>query len=322
MMLAAHKSLVESCRSCGHRVDVVVDFGPQPPSTGFKDWRHPFVLGRCFMCGLHQIIDPMPEWMWHDGGLMMEPEAHLDDLAAKIRPLGETVAGTSYKDASLVDRLVGLGMRRSWTPDVLIARHVLEHQTDPRAFVHGLKAKHVVLEVPDARGMFADSRYHFLWERHVSYFTPHKLHGFLAQCGRGSWVFTYPDPMEDALCAITGVDAPAPAKEAEAFASGFEETKARVVDRFDTGAVVFGAGHQAAQFFNLFGVQPNFVIDENADKRGQSMPGSGASIVGAQCLSDFDTCYLALRSDNADAVMNRYQDVKIDWRSLHALTKA
>jgi hypothetical protein len=318
----AVKNLAESCRSCGHRVDVVHDFGPQLPTTGFKEWVHPLILGRCFMCGLHQLQDPMPEWMWHDGGTYLEPEAHLDDLALKIRPLGETVAGATYKDATLVDRLVNLGMRRSWTPDVLIARHVLEHQPDPHSFFRSLKAKHVVIEVPDATGMFEGDRYHFLWERHISYFTPRKIHDFLTKLGIESRVFTYADPLECALIAITGVDGERPNEGAEEFKSSLQETAERVRGRWDVKAGVFGAGHQAASFFNFYGVQPRFVIDENMDKRGKLMPGSGVPIVGAKEFHSIDRCYLALRADNQALIRERYKHVAVEFESLHDLTCA
>ena len=87
-----------SCRASG--VQVLVDFGPQPPSNRFEAQNpgqgetHPLVVGQCPRCALIQLIHPMApgmamsrfEWLTY-----REPEGHLDDLVSRLREWRSTV---------------------------------------------------------------------------------------------------------------------------------------------------------------------------------------------------------------------------------------
>src|SRR4051812_13784346 len=82
------------CLGCGGAsVATLVNFGLQPPSNRFVPVgrsdldAHPLCLGQCNMCGLVQLIEPMPiamvrsryPWLRYS-----EPEAHLDAVVSRL----------------------------------------------------------------------------------------------------------------------------------------------------------------------------------------------------------------------------------------------
>ncbi len=55
------------CIGCGAgAADVLLDFGPQPPSNRFlrtsacEEDTHPLIIGQCGECALVQVVHPMP----------------------------------------------------------------------------------------------------------------------------------------------------------------------------------------------------------------------------------------------------------------------
>ena len=58
------------CLCCATQaVQILLDFGPQPPSNRFERTdsgqkeTHPLIVGQCAACGLVQLINPMPPAM-------------------------------------------------------------------------------------------------------------------------------------------------------------------------------------------------------------------------------------------------------------------
>ena len=120
------------CVSCGQAaVDVLIDFGPQPPSNRFEEAdapnaeKHPLVLGQCARCGLPQLIGPMPsamaksrfEWLTYT-----EPEGHLDGLVERLRRLpginaDSRIFALTYKDDSTLARFSRLGHAHTYRYD-------------------------------------------------------------------------------------------------------------------------------------------------------------------------------------------------------------
>src|SRR5262245_22144200 len=122
------------CRGCGTgRIEVLLDFGPQPPSNRFERAgtqervTHPLVVGQCAACGLYQLRDPMApamvrsrfEWLTYN-----EPESHLDDLVARLRDLPgigreSRIVGLSYKDDTTLARFDRLGHSNTFRYDAV-----------------------------------------------------------------------------------------------------------------------------------------------------------------------------------------------------------
>ena len=111
------------CHACGAGVDPLIDLGPQPLSNRFPraagedEQRWPLALVVCTRCALVQLADPVPadelrprvDWIAY-----REPDAHLDEVAARVTELpgaaDATVLGIGDYDGPLVERLRGVGI--------------------------------------------------------------------------------------------------------------------------------------------------------------------------------------------------------------------
>lgn len=116
------------CEICGSRFNIISNFGRQPVCNRFlstpseDEFYFPFVLAQCSKDGLLQLAQSWPSeelrprlpWISYQ-----EPEPHLDDVVDRIVRLpGVTrdtlIAGLSYKDYSVLDRLKRKGFRSIW----------------------------------------------------------------------------------------------------------------------------------------------------------------------------------------------------------------
>lgn len=117
-----------SCQICAEALEPLVDFGMQPvcnrylSSPAIEEFRHPLVLSQCRRDGLLQLQHPWPSeevrprlpWISYQ-----EPEPHLDDVVERIVRLpgvnrDTLIAGLSYKDHSVLERLERKGYRNTW----------------------------------------------------------------------------------------------------------------------------------------------------------------------------------------------------------------
>lgn len=234
----------------------------------------------------------------------------------------------SVVDPALADRLAA----KHGLADVLLVRHVLEHAHDPARFLDALgrllaPGGRAVFEMPDCRKFVEACDYSFVWEEHITYFSPRTLDAFLRRHGfHAAGMLVYPYPLEDSLVVVAErgtapgkaeaatleadlaagrrfASALAPAR--QAFRAQFEALRAK-----GRRVALFGAGHLAAKFLNLYGLSDcvDAVIDDNSNKQGLSMPGSGLPIVGSADLPKYQLCVLSLSPESEQKVLARQQD--------------
>jgi hypothetical protein len=224
-------------------------------------------------------------------------------------------------------------VRRRGRADVLLVRHILEHAALPLEFVAALRTLvqpngYIVIEVPDCTRALDACDYTTIWEEHTLYYTPatfrHSLQLAALDVVRAE---NYPYPFENSLVAIArtnGRDA-APGRAAAllrcererglAFARSFDRTRQtvrRLLDehRRDGGRVaLFGAGHLACTWINVFGVGDRIdcVVDDNPHKCGLYMPGSKLAIVGSPALVErgITLCLLSLNPIGEQRVVEK-----------------
>lgn len=221
--------------------------------------------------------------------------------------------GADYPNASIesvyalmtADKARALAARDGQV-DVLIARHVLEHADEPKAFLEALKlllspGGILLLEVPDCRGNLEKQDYCMLWEEHASYFTPDTLSPLLACVGlldEGSAI--YPYPFEDVIVlaarkpaqtgeASVAFDTAAAARNlalARAYGEAFEGWTKQYEALFDRltadgrKLATYGAGHLTCAFLNFHGLARYFdvAIDDTPVKQGLHLPGAALTI--------------------------------------------
>ena len=213
--------------------------------------------------------------------------------------------------------------------DILLVRHILEHAHEPRRLFEACRnlckpGGLLVIEVPDCRKMLDGHDHCFLWEEHISYFTPETLRGFFEGTGFSDVdIRIYPYPMEDSLVAIVRnvytrkkqleINTSKELARLKRFASTFSSRGMRIKQHLQAlrsqgkRVALFGAGHLAAKFINFYGLAEYLmgVIDDNPNKLGRHMPGSKLPIIGSDCLmkGEVDLCLLTLNPESEQKVL-------------------
>lgn len=314
---------MKKCSICGSDIHNLLDLGPQPICSRYlktpkdPEYLHPLVIGQCKGCGVIQLVEPIPpkelkpvyDWIVYN-----EPEGHLDHLADVILGLpgikkASSVAGTSYKDESLLNRLSRKGMtivKAGEKGDVVIARHIVEHMPDPIPFINELKKRilpggYLVLEAPDFTPSMKKLDYSTIWEEHLFYFTPLTFSKLIDQSGMSLQHYgSTPYMLENAMVVIGAMGGMKAGKNTEQeggmveYVKQFSSRKRSLNDtmaefRKNTGRIaVFGSGHLACAFVNIFGLKKyiDLFVDDNANKQGLFMPGSHLPIFGSSALID------------------------------------
>lgn len=392
-------SQLNDCISgCSNSVNLLLDFGQQPPSNRFfqteklQSQTHSLVLGQCKACGLVQLINPMPEDMvrsQYEWVNYNEPEGHLDQMVDDlIRMTGlatdARIVGLSYKDDTTLARFNRRGFTNTYRydmeqdlgianplagletiqcatsseladalakkhgqADLLLVRHLLEHAHAPKRFLDALgrllkPTGSLVFEVPESKKFLTACDYSFVWEEHISYFTIETLRRLIQHVRFDPWaLMTYEYPLEDSLVAVvrpvsSGKNADDPAAEialgdryGKYFPQASDRTRADLTRLKTEGkrVAVFGAGHLAAKFLNLFDLRDLVycVIDDNPHKLGLRMPGSGVPVRPSSVLIDekIDLCLLALSPESEKKVIagkQAYMDQGGQFRSIFSLS--
>lgn len=257
--------------------------------------------------------------------LRLDPSADLG--------IGDPRAGLETVQANATAERCAAAAARHGPADLLLVRHVLEHAHAPRRFLEGLAALvrpggYLVFEMPDCTKFIAACDYSFVWEEHIAYFSPATIRTFLSAGGFDSpEIVAYPYAFEDSLVAIarrpavlhSAPAAPPRAADLEpgrrfgaAFDARRQACRAALSAAREGGKriALFGAGHLAAKFVNVFGLGDmlDFVIDDHPHKRGLSMPGSGLPIVDSSALADgrVDLCLLSLSPESERKVLAKH----------------
>jgi len=254
------------------------------------------------------------------------------DMKADLK-LQDACAGLESIQAMLTRALASELAARHGRADLLLVRHVLEHAHDPAAFVAALRelvkpGGHMLFEMPDSAKFIAACDYSFIWEEHITYFSEETFAAFISGAGLElRETITYPYPLEDSLIgivqngektAIDGSERVSPESlvaGGQVFAQRFSELQSRMQSLFrawrDSGKriAIFGAGHLATKFINLFALTDfiECVIDDNPHKQAVLMPGSRLPIRGSGALTDIDVCLLSLNPESEQKVLAKNQ---------------
>ncbi|MGN6579997.1 MAG: sugar phosphate nucleotidyltransferase [Bordetella sp.] len=245
----------------------------------------------------------------------------------------DPMAGLETIQSVMTPALAAQLAQRRGLADVLFVRRVLDHAHAPREFLEALKKLvspngFIVLETPGCTKFLGACDYTFIWEEHISYFTLATLNRLLTSASLSPVEsFAYPSQLEDSLVAITR---PIAGNTAEyqplypdldlgsQFAAKFAQIRARVRGDLEKlrqegkRVVVFGAGHLAAKFLNFFELADlvECVIDDNPNKLGMRMPGSGLIIRSSSILLDekIDLCLLSLSPESEKGIIAAKHD--------------
>lgn len=242
----------------------------------------------------------------------------------------DAYAEISVRHSAIDDFIANKIIEKHGKADILVARYVLEHSHDPARFLNTLgqllaPGGILVLEVPDSRKFVNACDYSFLWEEHISYFTPKTLEDFVRRRGFCTIdTLISPYPLEDSLAifvqqatdffvnvkrAIPSQDIAAGRIFARQFVPACMRYRRHLESLQEAGKriAIFGAGHLAANFLNFFRLKDfvEYVIDDDPNKQGFAMPGSGAPILSSAHLKEIDVCLLALNPESEKKVLEK-----------------
>jgi hypothetical protein len=216
--------------------------------------------------------------------------------------------------------------------DVLLVRHVLEHAHDPVLFLRAAATLvkpdgYLLFEMPDSEKFIRACDYSFIWEEHITYLCAPTLAALIGNAKLSLQdTIVYPYPLEDSLIGIVR-NAPGAAPRQQGrealladgakFAHRYPELRARLQmllgdwQRTGKKTAIFGAGHLAAKFVNMYGLEKlvDCVIDDNSHKRALLMPGSRLPIRGSVDLDvcGIDLCLLSLSPESEQKVRAKNQ---------------
>lgn len=335
------------CRAClKEAVTPILHCGEVPVSSRFLDSptapeiTRDQVLGFCERCGTTQ---------WREGwrrsdfppAAYREPEGHLDELAdtiSRLPGLGRqsTVRGLSPKDDSLVERLrergVGTDGEGREPSDIVVARHVIEHEENIADFLSRVKRAlaprgYLVLETPHAGDIFTSGDFSQLWEEHFVFFTPATLQRTLGRESLSplySKCFPAAGAGETPLAVIAQVSErlPPPLPVSAVERSAALGLPARVEELRERWAAylggetargkkiaLFGAGHLSVTFALLGDVAGHVraVFDDNPAKIGKFLPGARLPILESARLAfeDIDICLLGISTESETGISRR-----------------
>jgi len=212
--------------------------------------------------------------------------------------------------------------------DLLLVRHVLEHAHNLKGFLKNIaqnvkEGGYLVFEIPDSKKFLQQKNYCFVWEEHIVYFTDTTLRSFFERNGfEVVTIFRFEAALEDSLVAlirntkkgtgnVTGADVNKELAAMDIFTNEYlavkEIHKGFLQSAYNAGKkiAVFGAGHLAAKYINLFelGDIITSVIDDSKDKELLYMPGSSVAIKNSSALAEIDICLLALSPESQEKVL-------------------
>lgn len=218
-------------------------------------------------------------------------------------------------------------------PDIVIARHVLEHAQDFKGFMMALRqlvrsTGYVLFEIPDFTQALESRNYATIWEEHLFYFTAETFKKSLEHGGFS--VVRYEDhhnPYEGSLVClarpresqvvprIADHTLKKELQRAGDYARVFAPAKGKIRQRLEAvrlggGKIaMYGTGHSGCMYINLMEVGRllEFVVDDDSLKHDYMMPGSRLPIRSADALIEdgIGLCLLSLSPESESAVVGR-----------------
>jgi len=242
--------------------------------------------------------------------------------------INNTGAGIETIQSSLVPATAKKMVIKHGQSDIIIARHILEHTHYPQQFIEALKQLlkpngYIVFEVPDCTQAIDNFDYTTLWEEHTLYFTPNTFQSGLAFAGFPLInIISYPYPFENSLVGVVQLNSnngfvnqatnnlESELDRAKRFADTLPEKRFQLKNYFTNHSgniALFGAGHLACTYICVMELEKyiEFVVDDDPNKSGLFMPGSGLPIYGSSALieKNIRICLLSLNPLSEEKVM-------------------
>jgi hypothetical protein len=299
----------------------------------------------------------------------------LSDIVCSLKGLPENpvACGITYKDDSLLKRLDERSFGRTWRiepehdlgltqkgisgetiipkithnsvssitdkygfVDVLIARHVLEHALDAKAFLSIIwdilkPGGYIVFEVPDCNKEMENNDYTMPWEEHILYFVPETLKSFFGYTSYDLVQYKqYPYKTEDVQIAIVKKNensekinlnstlfdvVPEAFKKFEDYTKSFFQYKKIIYSylkeylKSEGKIAIFGAGHRTVMYIKAMKIENfiDFIIDDTEYKQNLYLAGTSLQIKSSELLKkdNISLCLLCLSIQHEEKIIKK-----------------
>jgi SAM-dependent methyltransferase len=339
---------LSACLDCGHVFNRAFDAARLAYAPGYENSQHASSVFRGYA---EKLVDRLIDRYGVRDRSVVDIGCGRGDLLALMCERGGNRGwgfDPSYAGPTATTGAGPLTIRREYfgveqaaaiRPSLVSCRHVLEHVEDPVAFLRALRSAIeasgdavLYLEVPSGEQLLeTQGLWDYLYE-HVSYFTAHSLEAVLHAAGFEVLALRR-DFGGQFLCADARVTArPASDRAPSGWSDDALRAAARAMlnrlDRWkrwaaelpqDRTVSLWGAGSKGVMFLNLLGLRAperiDRVIDQNADKHGRFVSGTGQQIVAPEALRGSDVAQVVLMNGIYESeVRSRLQDLGVDTR--------
>ena len=196
-------------------------------------------------------------------------------------------------------------------PDMVVARHVLEHQSDVKGFIGSLiheSPLYVFIEIP-CTSFVLNNNFHYYSYEHCSYFDRNSLNKIMNDFGY------YPVFMENVFNAENIIslwsrnNRPArnsqqPTQETISQIDSYDEWKSSLLSKIFEGDIIWGAAGKGVLILNILGLDYKkmpFIVDKNPCLHGKYIPLTGNEIISPNDLK-------RMRPENIHVLNSLYLD--------------
>jgi SAM-dependent methyltransferase len=212
-----------------------------------------------------------------------------------------------------------------YTADFLVCRHVLEHISDPRAFLRSIRRAvvgnslgSVFFEVPNATFVFQNEGMWDIIYEHCFYYSSGAMARLFSSCGfdvlnvserfHGQYLCLEARASSAKIGELgdAGGDLNSMRDEILKFAELYRSHRAywgEVLRRFakeEKRVALWGAGAKGAMFLNAFADASSleYIVDVNPHKHGLYIPGTGQEVVSPEFLKEYQPDVLLIVNPN------------------------
>ena len=189
-----------------------------------------------------------------------------------------------------INKIAGLYENQKECPDLIIARHVMEHQSDVNGFVESISKEdpeYIFIEVPCSSYVLKDNNYHYFSNEHCSYLDFLSLNILMNNNG-------YFAKFQEHVFNEENVIALYKKKliNENAIDDSFSNWKYKLLNKINKNDIIWGAAGKGVMMINILGLDYKYipvVVDANANLSEKFFPITGNKIIHPSHLKKYMT---------------------------------